>query len=72
MNMKTFGIRNPKGQLETTTLFFTNRPDAADFAVSLYNESTDRRFGKDGSDLEWKKMKRQGWEIVPVEHVVVS
>ena len=67
--MRTFGIIKPDGNLATPTVFFTNRSDAADFAVSMYNDLDTRRFGKDGSDLDWKRMKRQGWAIAPFKHI---
>lgn len=70
--MKSFGIVKPTGELASQQTFFSNRPDAVDFAVAMYTLVEDRRFGKDGSDLEWKRMKRHGWRIAPVEHVVGS
>ena len=72
--MKLFGVTKPNGTFATMTELFTNRPEAAAFAVLECSDyvKANRRLGKDGSDLDWKKMKRQGWKIVPVSLVVAE
>jgi hypothetical protein len=70
--MKVFGIVKPDGELLTKTSFFTNRPAAVNYLMGDYGklDTESRRYGKDGSDLDWKCLKRQGWKISPVSFVL--
>ncbi len=72
--MKLFAIQKPQGTLASIELF-TNRKEAAYFAVAMFDKNANMekpRKGKDGSDLNWKKMKREGWSIVKVNLSVVE
>lgn len=71
MKTTTLGIINPEGKLLTTTQFFTNRKDAVRFALKTAGIKS-RKSERDGSNLDWKAMKREGWAILPVRHVVAS
>lgn len=71
MKNTTLGIINPEGKLLTTTTFFTNRKDAVRFALKAAGVKS-RKSERDGSNLDWKAMKREGWAISPVRHVVAS
>lgn len=72
--MKSLGILKPTGQLLSVQTFFTNRRDAVRYLISNGIAGIDgsRRSIRDGSSLGWKRLKRLGWKIVPVEHSVAS
>jgi hypothetical protein len=68
--MKSFGIVNPEGKLADLT-FFTNRKDAITYALRLLSVKS-RKSDRDGSRLDWKRLKREGWAVAPVKHTVLS
>lgn len=69
LDFNSFAIIKPEGAV--VERLFANRTEAVDYAVSRILKATARR-GVDGSNLEWKSMKRQGWSIAPVSHTVLN
>jgi len=63
------GLVSPEGLLVKN--FFNTRADAVTFASKKFAGTKARTSEVDGRDLRWKQLYRQGWRVVPVQHVPV-